>query len=143
MDLLNALEKAMELSAFTIGGTAEAINAELVRNEFLGSGEGVSGQRLELKNKPVVAGEAPLVVEINESGDDWTEWTERSNFATSGPDDRHFVLDAMRGEIEFGPSVRLPDGSMRNYGMLKRACRSSSPSSSSRTSCRYVRITSW
>ncbi|HEY7023468.1 MAG TPA: putative baseplate assembly protein [Candidatus Limnocylindrales bacterium] len=114
----SASPEIMELTAFTIGGTAEAINAELVRNEFLGTGEGVAGQRLELKNKPVVAGETALVVEINESGDDWTEWTERPNFATSGPDDRHFVLDAMRGEIEFGPQVRLPDGSTRNYGKV-------------------------
>ena len=43
---------------------------------------------------------------------------ERPNFATSGPDDRHFVLDAMRGEIEFGPAVRLADGTLRNYGKV-------------------------
>jgi predicted phage baseplate assembly protein len=78
----------------------------------------VPGQRVQLKHQPVVAGETPLVVEINESGDDWTEWTERPNFATSGPDDRHFVLDAMRGEVEFGPAVRLADGALRNYGAV-------------------------
>jgi predicted phage baseplate assembly protein len=115
---INKVREIMELTAFTIGGTAEAINAEMVRNEFLGAAEGVSGQHVELKNKPVVAGETPLIIEINESADDWTEWTERPNFATSGPDDRHFVLDAMRGDIEFGPAVRLPDGSLRNYGQV-------------------------
>ena len=40
------------------------------------------------------------------------------NFAASGPDDRHFVLDAMAGEIEFGPAVRLADGSLRSYGAV-------------------------
>ena len=69
-------------------------------------------------NTPVIAGDAPLTIEINEVGDDWTEWTERPNFATSGPGDRHFVLDAMRGEIEFGPAVRLADGTLRRYGAV-------------------------
>ena len=114
----SASPEILELSAFTIGGTAEAINAELIRNEFVGTGEGVPGQRLELKRTPVVAGEAPLVLEVNESGDEWTEWMERPNFATSGADDRHFVLDPVRGEIEFGPAVRLADGGLRGYGAV-------------------------
>src|SRR5437588_750019 len=44
------------LSAFTIGGTTEAVNAELVENELLGASEGVPGQRYELKRRPVVPG---------------------------------------------------------------------------------------
>ena len=39
---------------------------------------------------------------------DWIEWIERPNFAASGPDDRHFqLLDAVSGEVRFGPADRL------------------------------------
>ena len=33
----------------------------------------------------------------------WEEWTEVEHFAASGPDDRHFVVDAVSAEICFGP----------------------------------------
>jgi predicted phage baseplate assembly protein len=105
------------LTAFTIGGTADAMNAELVRNEVLGDAEGVPGGRLRLKRAPVVAGEKPLIVEIFD-GDEWQEWIQRPNFAASGEKDRHFTLDAASGEIELGPAVRMADGSFRNYGAV-------------------------
>ena len=38
----------------------------------------------------------------------------------SGPDDRHFVLDTVAGEISFGPAVRGPDGSVRSHGAVPR-----------------------
>lgn len=105
------------LAAFTIGGTADAMNAERVLSEVVGEAEGVPGSRVTVQRGPVVAGEKPLVVEVLVE-DEWQEWTERPNFAASGPDDRHFVLDAASGTIHFGPAVRLADGSMRNYGAV-------------------------
>jgi predicted phage baseplate assembly protein len=105
------------LTAFTIGGTAEATNAELVRKEVLGDAEGVPGGRFKLRRGPVVAGEKPLVVEVRD-GDEWQEWVQRPNFAASDPEDHHFVLDAASGEVEFGPAVRLADGTLRSYGAV-------------------------
>jgi predicted phage baseplate assembly protein len=113
----SASPEIISMSAFTIGGTAEAMNAELVRNEVVGSAEGVPGGRYALQRRPIVAAEKPLVVEVAEE-DGWQEWTERPNFAASGPTDRHFVLDAVSGEIQFGPAVRLADGSLLNYGAV-------------------------
>jgi predicted phage baseplate assembly protein len=105
------------LRAFTIGGTADAMNAELIRKEVLGDAEGVPGGRFELRRAPVVAGEKPLVVEVSD-GDDWQEWTQVPSFAASGEDDHHFVLDAASGHVEFGPAVRLADGSLQHYGAV-------------------------
>ena len=105
------------LTAYTIGGTASAMNAELVRNEVVGESEGVPGARYQLKRTPVVSGEKPLIVEVSD-GDDWEEWTQRPNFAASGPTDRHFTLDAASGQIEFGPAVRMADGTLRAYGAV-------------------------
>ncbi len=39
-------------------------------------------------------------------------------FAESGPDDLHFRLDHVAGEVQFGPAVRLADGSLRHYGAV-------------------------
>jgi predicted phage baseplate assembly protein len=105
------------LSGYTIGGTAAAMNAELIRNEVLGTVEGVPGARFRLKRAPVVAAEKPLVVEVSD-GDDWQEWSQRPNFAASSESDRHFVLDAASGEIQFGPAVRMADGVLRGYGAV-------------------------
>jgi predicted phage baseplate assembly protein len=46
------------------------------------------------------------------------EWACVGSFGESGPGDRHFVLDAVSGEIAFGPAVREPDGSLRQYGAV-------------------------
>jgi len=105
------------LSAFTIGGTSEAVNAELVENELLGASEGVPGQRFSLKHRPVVPGGAAAILEV--SGiDGWQEWTQAQDFVDSQPDDHHFVLDAVAGEVQLGPGVREPDGALRNYGAV-------------------------
>src|SRR3954451_13226402 len=114
----SASPEILGLSAFTIGGTADAMNAELVRNEVLGTSEGVPGQRFQLLRPPVVAAEKPLVVEISEGPQGWQEWAERPNFAASGPKDKHFVLDAVSGEIQLGLAVRLADGILRSYGAV-------------------------
>jgi predicted phage baseplate assembly protein len=105
------------LSAFTIGGTAEAVNAELVENEILGASEGVPGQRFELRHRPVVPGGSAAILEV--SGiDGWQEWKQVQDFVDSKPEDRHFVLDAVAGEVALGPGVREPDGVLRNYGAV-------------------------
>src|SRR5207302_340935 len=41
-----------------------------------------------------------------------------SSFGESGPDDRNFVLDAVAGEIAFGPAIREADGSLHRYGAV-------------------------
>lgn len=105
------------LTAATIGGTAPAVNAELIADEVVGEAEGVPGSRYPLQHSPVVPSETPMTIEVAEA-DGWQTWTQVANFANSGPDDRHFTLDATAGAIEFGPAVRLADGSLRQYGAV-------------------------
>jgi predicted phage baseplate assembly protein len=104
------------LSAATIGATAESVNAELVKNEALGESEGVPGQRFKVVRSPVLAGAAPAVLEVTTGEEGWEAWTEVADFSTSGPDDKHFVLDGSMGEVLFGPAVRDRDGGFRQYG---------------------------
>ncbi|MBJ7597129.1 MAG: putative baseplate assembly protein [Candidatus Nephthysia bennettiae] len=106
------------ISAFTSGGTADAVNADTVEDEVLGSSEGVPGQVFTVKHRPVVPGE-PLVLEVSsETG--WEEWEEQRDFSRSGPEARHFTFDSVAGELRLGPAVREQDGSLRSYGATPR-----------------------
>jgi predicted phage baseplate assembly protein len=105
------------LAAITIGGTADAVNAELVSEEDLGESEGVPGQHFALKRGPVVPADEPAILDVS-GPDGWVEWQEVSDIAASGPDDRHFILDVSAGEVRFGPAVREPDGTLRRYGAV-------------------------
>ncbi len=106
------------VSAITIGGTAEIVHAEIVRGEVIGISDGAPGQRFTVQRHPVVPWEEPSVLEAVEPGGRTTAWLPARDFARSGPDDRHYHLDAVTGEIEFGPAVRQPDGSVRQHGAV-------------------------
>jgi predicted phage baseplate assembly protein len=106
-----------QASAFTIGGTTDAFNAETIEHETLGLSEGVSGQRFPLKRRPVVAGDRDHVLEVAANGG-WREWREVNSFVESGEEDEHFLVDAAAGEVAFGPAVRMPDGTLRCFGAV-------------------------
>ncbi len=101
------------VAGFTIGGTVPAVQAEVVLAESVGVSEGVPGQRFRVQWAPVLVDDEPLVVEV--AGEPWTAVPD---FSGSGPEDRHFCLDAATGELWFGPAVRSADGSLRHYGAV-------------------------
>lgn len=107
--------------AFTIGGTTPAVHAETIHDETLGESTGLPGQRLRLAHTPVVGasagGEPPLRLQVAADGE-WQDWQVVPDFAASGPTDRHVTLDATTGEVAFGPAVREPDGTLRQYGAV-------------------------
>jgi predicted phage baseplate assembly protein len=113
----SASPRLRTVAASTIGGTVPAVHADVVREEVIGVAEGVPGQRFALARRPVVATGEPVVVEVS-GPDGWQAWPEVDSFARSERTDRHVVLDRMAGEVVFGPAVRLPDGSLRNYGAV-------------------------
>jgi predicted phage baseplate assembly protein len=108
------------LSAATVGGTTEAVHADLVRDEVLGVAEGVPGQRFVLSRTPVLGGAAPLLVEVS-SDDGWQAWDRVASLAGSGPDDRHVLLDPASGTLQLGTAVRQPDGTLRRHGAVPAA----------------------
>jgi predicted phage baseplate assembly protein len=105
------------IAAKTVGGTTIAIHATDVEDEIIGMSEGVPGQRFTLNSSPVLGGEGPLEIEIA-AGPGWEIWRQVDNFADYGKDDTVFVLDNVSGDIEFGPAVRLADGSLLHYGAV-------------------------
>uniref|UniRef100_UPI003F82BE81 putative baseplate assembly protein n=1 Tax=Actinosynnema sp. TaxID=1872144 RepID=UPI003F82BE81 len=109
--------RLLSATAATVGGTTSATHADVVTGEVVGVSEGVPGQRFQLARTPVVVGDGDLRVQVA-TADGWQDWHEVRSFAESGPADRHVVLDRVGGELIFGPAVRQPDGSVRNYGAV-------------------------
>ncbi|WP_392892806.1 putative baseplate assembly protein [Streptomyces sp. LN699] len=105
------------VEAYTIGGTTRAVHAETVHDEALGEATGLPGQRLRLIHAPVVADDPPLLLQTA-ADDGWQDWQVVPHFAASRPGDHHVTLEAATGEIAFGPAVREPDGSLRQYGAV-------------------------
>jgi predicted phage baseplate assembly protein len=105
------------VTAFTIGGTVEAAHGEDIVEEVIGWSEGVPGQSFTVSRPPVVSGMDDFVVEVQE-GPRWVEWRCVADFGNSTTDDRHISLDANSGRVEFGPAVREPDGSLRQFGKV-------------------------
>jgi len=105
------------VTASTIGGTIPAVHASIVGNETVGVSDGTAGQRFPLARRPVVAADGPMIVEVA-ADRGWEDWREVASFAQSGPGDRHLMIDRVAGEIVFGPTVREPDGRIRQYGAV-------------------------
>ncbi len=104
-----------EVRATTIGGLVEAQHCEPIEDDIIGPCAGTPGDRLQLSRFPLIAGQDNLLAEV--SGiEGWEPWTRVESFADSGPDDRHFTIDEVSGELRFGPIVRLPEGGVRAYG---------------------------
>jgi predicted phage baseplate assembly protein len=105
------------LVAGTVGGTADAVHADVVESEILGESEGVPGQLFKLQRVPVVGGAGTAEMDVS-TEDGWQTWTEVAHFAQSGPDDHHYTFDPVFGEVRFGPVVRQPDGSLHQHGAI-------------------------
>jgi len=65
----------------------------------------------------VLTGGGPAIVEVG-SDDGWEEWTEVDSFANSDAFDHHYILDAVNGEVQFGPLVRDQGSGFRQYGRV-------------------------
>ena len=105
------------VQAAVVGGTVDAEQSVPVVNEVLGLTTGVPGQVLQLNKFPLSAGQEQLGLEVS-TPNGWTQWTRVDSFAQSGPQDRHVMIDDVSGRVQFGPMIRMHDGSTRNYGAV-------------------------
>ncbi len=92
---------------FIRSNTVEAENLSTVRDEFLGIGDGLPYQTLTFQKRPVRRDSLTLVtVERVGQVDKEEAWESVDDFLASGAEDKHFVLNATRGEIKFGDGLR-------------------------------------
>jgi predicted phage baseplate assembly protein len=109
--------KVKRITSESMGCTILASQSFKITDELLGRSTGTPGQVFQLRNAPVLAREQgeTIVVETENEGE-YESWQEVTDFADSNPDDRHFTLDNITGEINFGPSMKQPSGEERQYG---------------------------
>ncbi len=112
--------------------TAPATHTVTVCDELLGTGNGIAGQSLRAAHAPIVGEvwidvreEIPVSGQAGRGGEVaggeysglereakgnttavWVRWREVGDFLTSTPDDRHFTVDRLTGEIRFGDGLR-------------------------------------
>jgi len=97
-----------------------AIEPSFLDHWLLGSGTGISGQRLALPVDDVLADMLQLQVgywKPDEGEMVWSDWERKLDFDESGPDSRHYVVDAQEGTLLFSdgehgmtpPAAALPN----------------------------------
>jgi predicted phage baseplate assembly protein len=104
--------------ARAVGGTVPAMHAELVRTELVGRAAGLPAEAFSTRFSPVLPRDPGEALEVRPPDGEWEAWTEVDDFSGSDEDDPHYTLDSASGEIRFGPAVRQPDGSVRQFGRL-------------------------
>ncbi|MDA0672955.1 MAG: putative baseplate assembly protein [Cyanobacteria bacterium] len=94
------------LAARTIGGTMVTSQCTVIRNELVGESDGTPGQQFQLQATHILPRrEGEHLVVIPPMGLPEV-WQEVNDFADSGPEDLHYSLDSLTGQIQFGPLIR-------------------------------------
>jgi predicted phage baseplate assembly protein len=109
------------IHAFAVGATTTATNAVYTYFEELGTSNGDPSQSYQMAYFPVLDLALDEMVEVEELRDGelvYVSWKRVKDFSKSDRFDRHYVLETATGQIHFGPSVRQPDGSVRQYGRV-------------------------
>ncbi|MEM6253154.1 MAG: putative baseplate assembly protein [Cyanobacteria bacterium P01_D01_bin.156] len=108
--------RLLSVGARSIGGTIDASQCTLIRDELLGESNGQPGQQFQLQSKPVLPREESEILSVILPNGIQQDWQEVNDFADSGPEDWHYTIDSLSGMVQFGPLIREP-------GQLKTATR--------------------
>jgi predicted phage baseplate assembly protein len=92
-----------------------------VEDETLGSSIQLPNQVFKFRHSPVLSGSQ--TIEVQEADGLWKEWREVPDFDPSGPDDEHYLVRCMAGEVQFGDGIngRIPPSAADKKGNIKAA----------------------
>lgn len=92
--------------------TVPAVQIETV-NDHQDTGLGFPDQKVEIKIKPVLTGSLKVI--IGDSSDEKNVWVEQDFFESSGPEDKHYLFNPEKGEINFGNGLngKIPEKDIR------------------------------
>lgn len=114
----SASPRLFGLEVAAIGGMAPASHAARIGTEILGRSDGLPDQRFRLQYTPVLPRREEEALEVADDAGAFEAWSEVEDFSASGLAEQHYTLDSDSGEIRFGPCIRQPDGTERQYGMI-------------------------
>ena len=72
------------------------------RGRYLPDGDGFPGQHISLKDRELLTEDFLLMAEDQENPGFFNIWSQVEDFHSSGPEDRHYILDGEKGELIFG-----------------------------------------
>ena len=98
--------KLQGISARSIGATAHTHQCSIIQEELLGKSDGNPGQKFQLQSSMILPRNSGEFVVVSPPKGLPQVWQEVNDFADSGPEDRHYTLDSITGEIQFAPLVR-------------------------------------
>jgi len=90
----------------SIGGTVNASQCTLVVDEQLGKSDGTPGQKFQLQNTSILSRRDGEHILVLPPGGLPEIWQEVQDFADSTASDRHYTIDSVTGEVQFGPLIR-------------------------------------
>ncbi|MFE4106146.1 putative baseplate assembly protein [Almyronema epifaneia] len=96
----------MGISARAIGGTVRASQCTQIRDELLGESSGTPGQIFKLQSESILPRQEGEHIVVTPPMGLPQIWQEVNDFSASGPEDRHYTIDSLTGEVQFGPVVR-------------------------------------
>jgi len=119
-DIYSQSPEIRTIKAAGVGVTVEAVNTIMVDGELLGYSDGTPGQRFPLAISPVLPTKPGDKLQVQDAKGSWDDWSAalENHFGRSDEQSLHFLLDHVAGEIAFGPQIRQPDGSVRQYGAI-------------------------
>jgi predicted phage baseplate assembly protein len=91
-----------------IGGSVSASQSVQVQEESVGTSNGKPGQSFQIETAPILDRRTGEHVLVLPPGRPPEIWQEVMDFAESSPQDRHYMIDALTGTIQFGPLIREP-----------------------------------
>ena len=101
--------KLIAITASSVGGACIASQCTLVRDELIGESNGKPGQTFQLQADSILPRQLDSeYIQILPPAGLPQMWREVTDFADSGAEDRHYILDSVTGEIQFGPLIREP-----------------------------------
>ncbi|WCB93496.1 baseplate protein [Baekduia alba] len=111
--------KIVALSAAAAGALVPASHSHRIDEELLGYSDGTPGQTFRVHRRPALplAGDDETLEVRDPVSGDWTPWALQESLSASGPLDQHYRFDAVSGEVELGPAVRVTGG-WRQYGSV-------------------------
>jgi predicted phage baseplate assembly protein len=107
-----------QITAAPLGALIGAEHSTLELAEPLGTSEGIPAQAFDTRFAPLLAPADGETLEVGGADGDWEPWERRDSFADSRPDDRHFTLDLVHGQVRLGPELHRPDGAPARHGSI-------------------------
>jgi predicted phage baseplate assembly protein len=110
--------KIRKLKAENWGIIINTTNVTTIRGEVLGRSDGSPGQRFYMAYTPVVPRSPGEYLIVRHDDNTEERWEEVADFASSKPDDPHYTIDSMTGEVRLAPALPQPDGSINRFGRV-------------------------